>query len=54
MRPRTVIDGDGRAVYEVLSGNHRVKASIAAGLTEIDICLTGQAEFNTDTPYQSK
>ena len=27
-------------IYEVLSGNHRVKASIAAGLTEIDICLT--------------
>lgn len=27
-------------VYEVLSGNHRVKASIAAGLAEIDVCLT--------------
>lgn len=30
----------GEAVYEVLSGNHRVKAAIAAGLTELDICLT--------------
>jgi hypothetical protein len=27
-------------IYEVLSGNHRVKAAIAAGLTEIDVCLT--------------
>lgn len=27
-------------VYEVLSGNHRVKASIAAGLSEIDVCIT--------------
>ena len=35
-----VMDGEGKPVYEVLSGNHRVKASIAAGLTEIDICLT--------------
>lgn len=27
-------------IYEVLSGNHRVRAAIAAGLPEIDVCLT--------------
>ena len=39
-----VRDADGvpsePPVYEVLSGNHRVKAAILAGLTEIDITLT--------------
>ena len=35
-----VSDGEGKPVYEVLSGNHRVKASMAAGLPEIDVCLT--------------
>lgn len=35
-----VNDAQGQPVYEVLSGNHRVKASIAAGLSEIDVCLT--------------
>jgi hypothetical protein len=35
---QTPITGDdGAPVYEVLSGNHRVKAAIAAGLTEIEV-----------------
>lgn len=35
-----VNDAQGQPIYEVLSGNHRVKAAIAAGLPEIDVCLT--------------
>lgn len=39
-----VRDADGLpsepAVYEVLSGNHRVKAAVMAGLPEIDVVLT--------------
>lgn len=31
---------DGAPVYEVRSGNHRVKAAIAAGLSEIDVKVT--------------
>lgn len=31
---------DGSPIYEVLSGNHRVKAAISAGLTEIDVMIT--------------
>lgn len=31
---------DGTPVYEVLSGNHRVKAAIAADLPEIDVMVT--------------
>lgn len=33
----TVSGDDGEPIYEVLSGNHRVTASIEAGLDEIDI-----------------
>jgi ParB-like chromosome segregation protein Spo0J len=29
-------------MYEVLSGNHRVKAAVSAGLDLIDVCLTDQ------------
>lgn len=31
---------DGTPAYEVLSGNHRVKSAIAAGLPEIDVMVT--------------
>lgn len=34
------LDEEGNPVYEVLSGNHRVKAAIAAGLTEIEVKVT--------------
>jgi len=30
----------GEPIYEVLSGNHRVKAAISAGLTEIEVMVT--------------
>jgi hypothetical protein len=33
-------DEEGQPIYEVLSGNHRVKAAIAAGLTQIDLMVT--------------
>ncbi len=33
-------DEDGTAIYEVLSGNHRVMAAIDAGLTEIFVMVT--------------
>ncbi len=33
-------EASGQPVYEVISGNHRVKAAIAAGLPEIDLCIT--------------
>lgn len=33
---------DGSPIYEVLSGNHRVKASINAGLPEIEVMVTDQ------------
>jgi hypothetical protein len=33
-------DEDGQPIYEVLSGNHRVKAAIAAGLSVIDLMVT--------------
>ena len=36
--PFACLDSDGK--YEVLSGNHRVKAAISAGLEEIDIMVT--------------
>jgi len=35
-------DEDGEPIWEVLSGNHRVKASIAAGLTEIMVQVTDE------------
>lgn len=35
-----VLDADGQPIYEVLSGNHRVKASVAAELAEIDLTIT--------------
>jgi hypothetical protein len=35
-----VMGEDGEAVYEVLSGNHRVKAAVAADLAEIDVLVT--------------
>lgn len=33
---------DGLPLYEVLSGNHRVKAAIAAGLLEIEVMVTDE------------
>lgn len=33
-------DDDGQPVYEVLSGNHRVKAAVAANLDQIDFMVT--------------
>jgi hypothetical protein len=33
-------EDNGDPIYEVLSGNHRVKAAIAAGLSEIEVMVT--------------
>jgi hypothetical protein len=33
-------DAEGEPVYEVLSGNHRVKAALAAGLSVIEVLVT--------------
>lgn len=35
-------DADGELVWEVLSGNHRVKAAIEAGIEEADVMVTRQ------------
>ncbi len=35
-----ILDDDGEPIYEVLSGNHRVKASVAAELALIDVQVT--------------
>lgn len=37
-----LLDEEGEPVYEVLSGNHRVKAAVGAGVTEIDVMVTDQ------------
>jgi hypothetical protein len=37
-----VLDDAGGFIYEVISGNHRVKASIAAGLPQIDVCVVDE------------
>jgi hypothetical protein len=37
-----VLDDAGGFIYEVISGNHRVKASIAAGLPLIDVCAVDE------------
>lgn len=38
--PITRHEDNGDPIYEVLSGNHRVKAAISAGLTEIEVMVT--------------
>lgn len=34
-----ILNDAGNPIYEVISGNHRVKASITAGLPLIDVCV---------------
>lgn len=38
-KTRQPLDRDGQPVYEVISGNHRVMAAVAAGLSEINLVV---------------
>ncbi len=37
-----LLDEQGDAIYEVISGNHRVKAAVVAGLPAIDVTITDE------------